>query len=137
MPKNSELLENKGIRPSYQRIRVLGFMQQAKGHPTVDDIYNNLTSEIPSLSRTTVYNTLHTLVNAGLVRVVNIDREETRYETNLHDHGHFRCTKCGAITDFKLYIDLIPTEGLDRYQIEEKNVYYQGLCPECIKRRER
>jgi Fe2+ or Zn2+ uptake regulation protein len=135
MPDNSELLEKKDIRPSYQRLRVLGFMQQAKGHPTVDEIYKHLSAEIPSLSRTTVYNTLHTLVRAGLVRVLNIDHDETRYEINLHDHGHFRCIKCGSITHFKLYIDLIPTEGLDHYQIQEKNVYYAGLCPECLKRR--
>lgn len=128
-------MERKGIRPSVQRVRVLEFMHQVKGHPTVEDIFTALQPELPSLSRTTIYNTLHTFVEAGIVRVVNIDQAEARYDITLNDHGHFQCTRCGSITNFKIYIDLIPTEGLDHYQIGERNVYYQGLCPECVKQK--
>ena len=58
MQIHSEILENKGIRPSVQRVRIFKFLMQSKQHPTVEMIFNALLPEMPSLSRTTVYNTV-------------------------------------------------------------------------------
>ena len=55
-------LREHGISPSYQRIRVFEYLISNKNHPTVDMIYKELIKEIPTLSRTTVYNTLNLLV---------------------------------------------------------------------------
>ncbi len=125
-------LVRKGIRPSYQRIKVLEYLHQNKGHPTVDEIFNFLSPDIPSLSKTTIYNTLHAFVEAGLVRLVNINDDEMRYDILLSDHGHFQCEACGTIFDFAVDIDRIPIDGLNRFEINEKNVYFKGLCPNCL-----
>ena len=55
----SDTLLEKNIRPSHQRIKVMEFLLKNKIHPTVDYIYNELHEEIPTLSKTTVYNTLN------------------------------------------------------------------------------
>lgn len=127
----TEQLKTKGIRPSYQRVKVLEFLAQKKGHPTVDEIYRALAPEIPSLSKVTVYNTLHTLVDAGLLRVVEIDPSETRYDVTLEEHGHFLCERCGTIYNFSLELDQAAFAGLERFIISQKNVYLKGLCPNC------
>lgn len=124
-------LSEKGIRPSVQRIKVMEYMLQKGGHPTVDDIFEALLPEIPSLSRTTVYNTLHSFVRAGLARIVSIDGVEARYDVLLHSHGHFKCEKCGAIFNFKIDINHVPFEDLTDFLIKEKDVYFSGLCPSC------
>ncbi len=134
MPKTfltNELIK-KDIRPSYQRVKVLEYLHQHSAHPTVDEIYHHLTPEIPSLSKTTIYNTLRVFINAGLVRTVTIDDGELRYDLNRTDHGHFKCEACGVIIDFPIDIEQIPYEGLSHFLIKERNVYFKGLCPDCL-----
>lgn len=126
-------LSQKGIRPSYQRVRVLEYLYRKEGgHPTVEEIFNYLVNEIPALSKTTVYNTLHTLTEVGLVRIINIDHDEARYDITLHNHGHFQCVDCGSITNFPIDIDRIRIDELSHFEIQEKNVYFRGLCPNCL-----
>jgi len=130
----ADRLRQKGLRPSYHRIRVLEYLcQQKEGHPTVDEIFEALSPDIPSLSKTTVYNTLHTFVKAGLARAVDIDEAQTRFDGTISEHGHFQCDACGAITNFAVDIDRIPVAGLDQFEISERNIYFRGLCPKCHK----
>ena len=101
-------LYKRGIRPSYQRVRILEILHRKDTHPTVEEIYQILSPEIPTLVKATVYNTLHSFVQAGLVRVVNIDDNELRYDLVIADHGHFKCKSCGTIFNFEINIDEIP-----------------------------
>jgi Fe2+ or Zn2+ uptake regulation protein len=128
----TNILKNRGIRPSYQRIKVLEYLYRKGGHPTVDEIFCKLSPEIPSLSKVTIYNTLHTFVDAGLVRVVDIDETEMRYDVTLSNHGHFLCDACGMIFNFDIDIDQIPVQGLSKFLIRQKNVFFKGLCPNCV-----
>lgn len=127
----SQQLKSKDIRPSYQRVRVLEYLYQKGDHPTVDEIFRALSSDIPSLSKVTIYNTLHTLVEAGLVRIVDIDETEKRFDITLTNHGHFQCEACGKIYNFQVNIDNVSIEELDQFEIKQKNVYFKGLCPNC------
>lgn len=124
-------LQGKAIRPSYQRIKILEYIYQKGGHPTVDEIFRALSVDNPSLSRVTVYNTLHLFVEAGMLRVMDIDTTETRYDLMLNNHGHFQCDLCGKIINFEFDIDQIPIDELNQFTITQKNVYFKGLCPEC------
>jgi Fe2+ or Zn2+ uptake regulation protein len=128
----TEKLTRKKIRPSYQRVKVLEYLYRFGGHPTVDEIFRALSPNIPSLSKVTIYNTLHTFVKAGLVRIVDIDDNEMRYDVTLSNHGHFQCESCGAIFNFTIDIDQISVDGLKSFEISEKNVYFKGLCPNCL-----
>ena len=130
----SNQLQSKGIRPSYQRIKVLEYLYQKGGHPTVDDIFRSLSADIPSLSKVTIYNTLHTLLEAGLVRDVDIDETEKCFDITLTNHGHFQCEACGTIYNFQVNIDQVPVEGLSQFEIRQKNMYFKGLCPNCLKK---
>ena len=129
----TEQLKSKDIRPSYQRIKVLEYLYQKGGHPTVDEIFRELSADIPSLSKVTIYNSLHTLVEAGLVQVVDIDETEKRFDITLTSHGHFQCEACGTIYNFQVNIDQIPIDGLNQFEITQKNIYFKGLCPNCLK----
>ena len=124
-------LKNKNIRLSHQRLKVLEYLTQNYNHPTADQIYNGLHGEVPTLSKTTVYNTLNSLAEAGLVRVINIEDNETRYDVETHNHGHFKCDQCKKVYDFEIDIDSAETHGLDNFIINEKSVYFKGICPQC------
>jgi Fur family transcriptional regulator, peroxide stress response regulator len=126
-------LKIKNIRLSHQRLKVLEFLTLNQCHPTVDQIYNSLHIEVPTLSKTTVYNTLNSLTEAGLVRVITIEDNETRYDIRTDNHGHFKCESCKDIFDFDIDIDKFSTYGLKDFEVNDKNVYFKGLCPKCTK----
>jgi len=127
-----DALQKKGIRPSFYRIKVLEYLHQVQGHPTVDEIFSSLSPEIPTLSKATIYNTLNSFLEVGLVRVISIDGIEKRYDITLHNHGHFRCRHCGKIFNFRIEIDNYLSDDLAQFEIHEKNVYFSGLCPNCL-----
>lgn len=74
-------LKTKNISLSYQRLKVLEYLTQNRCHPTVEQIFTELQKDIPTLSKTTVYNTLRILAEAGLVKVITIDERESRYDS--------------------------------------------------------
>jgi len=128
-----EELRNKNIRLSHQRLKVLEYMYNNRTHPTVDEIYRNLRNEIPTLSKTTVYNTLDTLIEAELVRIINIEDNEARYDIDTSNHGHFKCESCGAIYDFKINLDFLDIKELKDFMISSKEINFKGICKNCIK----
>lgn len=125
-------LKNKKIRLSHQRLKVLEYLVENQIHPTADQIYNGLHDDIPTLSKTTVYNTLNSLTEAGLVKVINIDDNESHYDINTHNHGHFICESCKNIYDFKIDIDSFNTDELADFKTNDKSVYFKGKCPQCL-----
>lgn len=126
-----ELLRRK-VRPSFQRIKIMEYLVSSQGHPTVDEIFNSLQQKIPTLSKTTVYNTLNLLIDANLVRVVTIEDTQTRYDLIINNHGHFKCDNCGMIYNFEIDVDKCQPENLEGFQVREKNVYFRGTCANCL-----
>lgn len=122
------------IRPTYQRIKVLEYLDENRTHPTADDIYSALAPSIPTLSKTTIYNTLSTFKDSGLVHELRINGMETRFDIVLEPHGHFTCVKCGRLFDFNYNIESFDTKDLNDYKILNKNFIVEGICPECLKR---
>ena len=125
-------LTSKNIKPSVQRIKILEYMINNECHPNADQIYQQLQKDIPTLSKTTVYNTLERFVEAGLVKLLNIEENENRYDIITELHGHFKCEECGSIINFDLDSDQISSEMLDGFMIRDKNVYFKGVCPHCL-----
>ena len=126
------MLIGKKIKPSYQRIKILEYINANINHPTVDKIFNSLVKEIPTLSKATVYNTLELFKDANLAKVITIEDNETRYDSRVHNHGHFKCESCGVIYDFEVDIDGLAVKSLDCFKINDKNVYFKGICPKCL-----
>ena len=125
-------LKRKNITPSHQRVMILRYLVENQCHPTVDQIFSALRSQIPTLSKATVYNTLNVFIEAKLVRVLSIEENETRYDIVMKNHGHFKCESCGSIYNFAVDIDRFETKELQEFRITEKNVYFGGICPACL-----
>ncbi len=126
-----EELKKRNISLSYQRLKIVEYLAQHLCHPTVEQIYTHLVPSIPTLSKTTVYNTLRVLLDAGLVRVIEIEDHESRYDVVMEGHGHFKCESCGCIYNFHVDMDALSSEDLKLFEIKEKNVYFSGVCPHC------
>jgi Fe2+ or Zn2+ uptake regulation protein len=128
-----EYLHEHGVKPSYPRVRILDYMLVKKNHPTVDMIYAELSKEIPTLSRTTVYNTVNLFNEKGLVQKLGIDEQETRYDADISVHAHFRCDSCGKILDLTTEGELPEITGPEQITVREIQFYVKGLCEQCSK----
>lgn len=126
-----KLIDQK-VHLSHQRLHVLKYLAEHPCHPTVEQIYSALKEDMPTLSKTTVYNTLRFLTEQGIVRVVGIEDHETRYDLVQEDHGHFKCEICGKIIDFPIDMNALRGNGLQAFQITDKHVYFKGVCPDCL-----
>ena len=126
-----EKLSEKNIRPSLQRMAVYGFLVENPIHPTVDTIYQALHPEIPTLSKTTVYNTLKQLVDCGLVQTVTIEDGELRYDADISNHLHFKCIKCGTVFDVFKEITLPENLLPEGYVVSKKQTNIWGTCSNC------
>jgi len=129
-----EELKRRNVNLSHQRLKVLEYLVRNQCHPTADQIYTDLRKSIPTLSRTTVYNTLKMLIDAGLVRAITIEDNEARYDIIPESHGHFKCASCGAIYNFGIDAAALASGDLAGFLVTEKNVYFKGICPGCLGR---
>ena len=126
-----EMMLEKNLRPSYHRIKVLEYLINNQTHPTVEQIYRTLHKEIPTLSKATIYNALNVFAEVRLIRIINIEDNEVRYDIITENHGHFKCEQCGVIHNFAVDVDSLDIQGLKGFKVEDKNVYFKGMCPEC------
>ena len=112
-----DLLRIKGLKPSMQRVQIYDYIKDRKDHPSVDMIYKDLAPSIPTLSRTTVYNTLKSFVHAGLATQIVIEENEVRFDPNVVEHGHFKCETCGNIFDFSVDFSKFEASELKNFKI--------------------
>jgi len=94
-----DALARAGQRSTRQREHVFSVLLDKRDHPTADEVYARARATMPAISLATVYNCLETLVGAGLVRHVNIEREPTRFCPNLREHAHFHDHLTGRVYD--------------------------------------
>lgn len=127
----SDLLKSRGVRPTPQRILVYQYLREHPVHATADTVYDALLPENPTFSRTTVYNSIRTLTESGLIHPVTIDGGFIRYDANVADHGHFKCIHCGKIFDFQLEQKPENPSSLKDFRILTRDCYLCGTCPTC------
>ncbi len=129
-----QLLRGAGLRVTRPRLAVLDAVQ---GHPHADteSIIGAVRRDLPDVSHQAVYDSLHTLTAAGLVRRIQPSGSVARYESRIADnHHHVVCRSCGAIADVDCAVGHAPclTASDDSgFRIDEAEVIYWGLCPAC------
>ncbi|MDI6845087.1 MAG: Fur family transcriptional regulator [Candidatus Saccharicenans sp.] len=126
-----QYLSEHDIRISLYRLKIFEYLINERTHPTAEEIYNKLKKEIPSLSPATVYNTLRFFLEKKIVQLVNVEKNEARYDATLSWHGHLKCLSCGRV--FDIHIENLKLSGLEGFQVYEKHLDLRGLCPGCAK----
>lgn len=123
-----------GIKPTFQRIKILEYLDKNHNHPTVEMIYSALYKKVPTLSKTTVYNTLDILRKHGLVTILASTELEARYEYNFDSHHHFICRVCGKIIDIHVKCSFVKKLEAEGHKIEEVLGNFKGVCKECLEK---
>ncbi len=120
-----------GWKCTPQRLAVYDYLCGNRQHPNVDRVWHDIQKTIPSITRESVYRILNELSQHGVIcRLDHI--ESARYDSRTQPHGHFICTKCGAISDFDLPEGVsLPAVDLpgDVHHVEFRAV---GICATCL-----
>lgn len=127
-----KLLTEKKLRPSVQRVEILAYLLDKKNHPTVDMIYSDLHPSFPTLSKTTVYNTLRLLESEKLVQTIGIEETELRYDADISNHLHFKCLHCKNVYDI-FSISPQPIDSLlpKGFLLTKTQINLWGICEKC------
>jgi Fur family ferric uptake transcriptional regulator len=129
------MLRGAGLRVTRPRLAVLSAVHDHP-HADTDSIITAVRQEIGQVSHQAVYDVLHALTAAGLVRRFQPSGSVARYEARVRDnHHHVVCRSCGAIADVDGAVGdalcLTPPDG-SGYEINDAEVIYWGRCPECV-----
>jgi len=123
------------LRLTPQRLEIYRELAQASDHPSAEQLYLRLHDKMPTLSLDTIYRTLSTLVQHGLVNRVETVESQARFEVAHVRHHHLICSCCKKIMDF----DWAPIDQLDLPEevrqwgkVYSKNVVIYGVCKDCL-----
>lgn len=123
-----------GMRITGPRLAVLSAVA-GRPHQDAETIAEEARRSLGALSTQAVYDNLHALVRAGLVRRIEPSGHPARYETRVGDnHHHAICSRCGRTEDVDCASGAAPClepSGALGFVIEEAEVIYWGTCPEC------
>lgn len=132
MNRVEELLISHGVRPTAQRMVISQYLMDTKDHPTAEQILEKVADSLPvCLSRATVYNTLNTLVEAGVVREVFTEPGPAHYDANLDKHHHFVDMKTGRIIDIPWEeVPQLPEQLANKYKVNGYQITFFGEVAE-------
>ena len=133
-----EKCRRQGISITPQRAAIYTLLDASKDHPDAESIYDRVKVSFPDISIDTVYRTLSTFAQMGLVNEVEGYGQAKRYDPDLKPHHHFRCRKCGKIVDFEeegLDNLKIPKAIREKYSILSVKVVAEGLCDLCRRKK--
>lgn len=128
------MLRDASLRVTRPRLAVLGAVHQ-HAHADTATVIDTVRADLGDVSTQAVYDVLHALTASGLVRRIQPEGSVARYEARVGDnHHHVVCRSCGAIADVDCAVGhaacLTPNDD-HGFVIDEAEVVYWGLCPEC------
>ena len=131
------VVKEAGLKLTHQRLEVFREVASTIDHPDATHVYNAVKDRLPTVSLDTVYRTLRTLSDLGLISMLGSSGESVRFDANLTQHHHFVCVKCGLVRDFE-------NAELNALQVQQDvqafgtvldtQIEVRGICNSCKKK---
>ena len=122
------LLKQNDLKATIQRTSILKSINRA-GHINIDEIYEELKEQYPTLSLATIYKNIILMVQQNVIIEVPINGKKSKYELKKDDHIHLICKSCGNIEDRELNSCNVDIED---FKIASKQINLYGLCKNCL-----
>jgi Fe2+ or Zn2+ uptake regulation protein len=130
-------LREEGLKLTSQRLAIIEVLvEKTPIHPSADLIYQEARKKGKRLSLSTVYATLNELSKRGIIKMLEFDKMENRYEANTAEHINLICKGCRKIMDYKppFIIDTREISRKCRFWVTDSRLEYYGYCQECSKK---
>jgi len=135
LDETAELLHRRGLRATPQRQVIVKAVRSLGGHVTAESVFEQVRSELPSISLKTVYETLHSLVAVGELQELILGVGPTHFDTIVRPHHHLICLNCNRIQDIDPVECIIPPQQRRGFSVVRTEVTVWGRCPFCKKLR--
>ena len=129
-------LKEKGLKITPQRLAIIDVLIEKRDlHPGARLVYEEAKKKRKSLSLSTAYATLNELSQHGIIKMLEFDKMENRFEGNLDEHINLICERCKKILDYKVPIAVDKREVVKKtgFSVTDTRLEYYGLCRECRK----
>ena len=130
------ILEDANIKPTIERLSILKYLDRNHNHPTAAMIFNEIETKIPTISKTTVYNSLKLFIEKGIITPLYITGSEIRYDLAAKPHHHFLCENCGKIYDLDIECPIFKKKHFHGHKINQQHGYFIGICKDCLEKEE-
>lgn len=132
--RHAERLRQAGLRATGPRLAILALLEVERTHPSAEQILEALSGGLPSLSLSTVYSTLESFLQAGLVRRIPTPEGRLRVDGTTQDHDHAVCRSCGRVFDVPRGQQLRPTSEValpPGVELVGVHIEYEVVCSAC------
>lgn len=131
----ADALRSRGLRATGPRMLVYRAVSELPGHPDVGAISERVATNDGPISIQAVYDSLHALADAGLLRRIEPAGSPAKYESRIGDnHHHVVCRVCGTVQDVDCVTGAAPCldpDDVNGYAVDEAEITFWGLCPSC------
>jgi Fe2+ or Zn2+ uptake regulation protein len=127
-------MREKGLKLTPQRLAIVDVLAKKNSlHPSARVIYDSAKQRTKGLSLSTVYYTLNELSRHRIIKLLEFDKMEDRYEANLTDHINLVCKECHGIMDYAIpvVIDAREVTKRTRFRVTDTRLEYYGYCQKC------
>lgn len=131
-----QLCRARHLRITGQRLEIFRTVAQSKAHPSAEAVFSAVRKKLPNISLDTVYRTLSSMEESGVVFRVGMD-SKARFDADWTPHYHFVCMNCGEV------YDVFPQPGgcgvqtpsnLNEFgEVKHVNLQFRGICNRCLK----
>ena len=123
------------MRLTSQRQVILEELKKVKSHPTANEMYDMVRKRLPRIGLGTVYRNLDLLAKLGIIRKLEGDGEQKRFDGEITPHYHIRCIKCNRVDDIFIKVDRKLEKSAASccdYKIFDHHVQFSGICSKCL-----
>lgn len=126
-------MREKGLRLTAQRKAVLEYLFSTDEHPTARKIFESVRKPLPGIALSTVYGILAELSKKGVIKSLEFNEWDNRYEANLAQHINLICLRCGKISDYvpPYTVDLERIHETVRFRAFQSRFELYGMCETC------
>jgi len=124
------LLKENDLKATIQRTSILKTIDHA-GHINIDDIYDNVKEQYPTLSLATIYKNIIVMQENNVIVEVPLNGEKSKYELKKEEHMHLICEACGEITDTEISSKTKEALVIENFQLKTSQINLFGLCEAC------
>jgi Fe2+ or Zn2+ uptake regulation protein len=131
-----ELLRERGLRVTPQRLLLHRTLRELDRHVTADELLDSVSERLPNASPPTVYSALELFEELGLVRRVPAAAGAALYDPRTDEHQHLHCRRCGAIEDLDAKVDAAAALRAARrlgFRPATAELVISGLCSACAR----
>ena len=128
------MLREKGFKATPQRLAIYESLLKSKKHPNAEMLFNDLQPQYPTMSLATVYKAVDVLAKLDIVKVLNVNEDSFRYDADISDHVHIKCTVCNTVENIcgiELVDILKEAQSKSGYNIVGNQIHFFGICPSC------